>query len=218
MLDVTLYVGPSAFGLDLAQLAFPGLRICPPVRRGDIKALLPLAAQPGVLLICDGMFQCQPAVSHHEIGMALDRGWQVWGVSSIGAIRAREMQEQGMRGFGRVFELFCQPEDFCDDEVCLLHFPEAPYFPVSEPLVNVRHALHCVGETVGIPHEAGEALISAMRERWFGDRTHEAIRQFFQQECAIGPAPVHDLLVWLEANRLKALDLRQILLEQPWNV
>lgn len=216
MVNVTLFVGPSGFGLDLTQLAFPGLRMHPPARRGDIAALLKASTSPGVIVLCDGMFQCQPAVSHHEICQALDSGWQVWGVSSIGAIRAREMLRQGMRGFGVVFEMFCQPGDFCDDEVCLLHFPEAPYFPVSEPLVNLRHALHCMGDAAGISGQTGNQLIHVMRERWFGDRSLDAMRQFLLLECGIEQTSVDTLFTWLVNNRIKALDLRQILLEQPW--
>jgi hypothetical protein len=216
MTDITLFAGPSGFGIDLTGLAFPGLQLCPPVGRGDIDKLVRSSQTRGVIIICDGVFECQPAVSHKEICLALDQGWQVWGVSSIGAIRACEMMEQGMRGFGHVFRMFCQDADFCDDEACLLYFPEAPWFPVSEPLVNVRHALANAAPQWGILPEHGERLIAWLRGLWFGERTMEAMRNFMAAELGISKAAIDAFFAWLETNRVKAIDLQNILIERPW--
>ena len=41
-----------------------------------------------------------------------------------------------MCGFGWVYDAFAGPLQLHDDEACLLHFPEAPWFPVTEALVN----------------------------------------------------------------------------------
>ena len=65
----------------------------------------------------------------------------MWGLSSMGAIRAREMAHLGMRGYGSVYAPFATEGDFQDDEVALLHEPNAPYRPVSEPLVHLREAV-----------------------------------------------------------------------------
>ncbi len=216
MRDIFLFVGPSGYGLDPALLQLPGLQVRPPVRRDEIENLVMQREQPGVLILCDGVFESHPAVSHREICIALDRAWQVWGVSSIGAIRAREMIEQGMRGYGQVFEMFCQPGDFCDDEVCLLHFPEAPFFPVSEPLVNIRHALRHAGPSLGITPQAGEQLINYLRGMWFGDRSHASVRDFMQVNLGFEAGTVEAFFAWMAANRVKMLDLQNLLRERPW--
>lgn len=216
MVEVNLFVGPSSFGLDAKLLSSPGLRLHPPAGRGDIDALLRASQSPAVIVICDGVFECQPAVSHKEICAALDQGWQVWGVSSIGAIRAREMAQQGMRGFGQIYEMFCQPDDFCDDEVCLLHFPEAPFFPVSEPLVNVRFALSRMATQFGISSADGEQLIAYLRTLWFGERTMEAIGNFMRTRLGLDEAIITQLATWIAANRIKAIDLKNLLAARPW--
>src|SRR5687767_11880075 len=106
MPSVTLFAGPSARDIPSELLLSGGTDLQPPVRRGDVDRLLERADAPGVLVLCDGTIQTQPAVSHAEICRALDSGWQVWGVSSIGAIRAFELRSEGMRGFGYVYEQF----------------------------------------------------------------------------------------------------------------
>ncbi len=57
-------------------------------------------------------------------------GWQVWGISAFGAIRAYEMRHAGMLGFGKVFEAFCDRRDVTDDEVLFLHSENSPYSPI----------------------------------------------------------------------------------------
>src|SRR5580700_6059608 len=130
-----LFVGPTLASSPRARLLTKGFRLHRPIRRHDIDALLAERRQPGIVVIVDGVFHDTLAVGHAEIRTALGLGWRIWGLSSMGAIRAREMSSLGMRGFGRVFERFMAEEDFQDDEVALLHEPNAPYRPVSEPLV-----------------------------------------------------------------------------------
>jgi len=211
-----LFAGPSAHGIDPALFAAAGVRLHPPVRRGDVQALVDGGSGGGVLLICDGVFQAALAVGHAELCAALDAGWQVWGVSSLGAIRAHELRHDGMRGFGEVFAMFERFDDFTDDELCLLHFPEPPWFPVTEALVNLRHALAVQGPVLGIDAGAGRAVVDALRGLWFGERSLQRMQALL---CSLGrcsPAQAEALLSWLAANRLKTLDLQRLLQAKPW--
>jgi hypothetical protein len=213
--EVTLFAGPSTHGLDRALLLRDGVRLCPPVRRGDVDRLVETASAPGVLVICDGVFQSVPAVSHAELCTAIDGGWQVWGVSSIGAIRAFELRDEGMRGFGYVYEQLASHEDFTDDEMCLLHFPEDPWFPLTEALVNLRHALAVRGAALGVSVDAGGRALAALSRAWFGDRT----REFMQAALVDAGVPAADaqaLLDWTAANRVKSLDLQRLMRARPW--
>lgn len=219
MPDVVLYAGPSAFGLDpLAEGGAEQVDWRPPVRRGDVECLLTEERKPGVLVVCDGLFQVTPAVSHAELCRALDQGWQVWGVSSIGAIRAYELRGEGMRGFGEVYAMFERYDDYTDDELCMLHFPEPPYFPVSEALVNLRHAFDCQGERLGISSLASAAVIAALREMWFGDRTEERIRALLASIAGCHGRRAQVLLTWLRQHRVKTTDLKRLLRSRPWRV
>ena len=217
MLEVTLFAGPSAYGLAPALLQPPGTTWRAPVRRGDIDALRVEQGHPGVAVICDGVFQAEPAVSHAEIGRALDAGWQVWGVSSLGAIRAYELRGRGMLGFGWVHALFQQLPGLADDELCLLHSPQPPYIPVSEPLVNLRYALALQGGALGIAPAASERLLQAAGALWFGDRTEPMLRGLMRDAAGMHDAQAAALWCWLTQHRVKTLDLAALMARQPWH-
>jgi len=212
--DVTLFVGPSAFGVPPQSLAAGDVRIKPPVRRGDVDRLVDVSA-PGVVVVCDGVFQCEPAVSHAELCRALDAGWQVWGVSSIGAIRAFELRGEGMCGFGYVRSMFDRHPDFADDEMCLLHAPQSPWWPLSEALINLRYALERRKRALGIADASERRLLAALRELWFGDRTEPRIRALMAK-AGVEPAAAQRLLDWLPTHRVKTLDLVRLMSLRPW--
>src|ERR1700730_15150065 len=100
---VVMFVGPTLATSPRARTLARSYALRRPVRRDDIARLVRGRRKPGVIVIVDGVFHDTLAVGHAEIREALVRGWRVWGLSSMGAIRAREMAHLGMRGFGRVF-------------------------------------------------------------------------------------------------------------------
>lgn len=216
MSEVVLFAGPSAHGLTAALFERARVRRLPPAQRGDIESLVETAPRAGVILLCDGVFQAAPAVSHAELCSALDAGWQVWGVSSMGAIRAHEMRFEGMQGYGWVHAQFSVHSDFKDDEMALLHFPGPPYFQVSEALVNIRYALACRATDLGVSSTSCKALIDALRELWFGDRTEDRVRELMVKAAGMTSAQVEVLLQWLPSNRIKNKDLAGLLNAQPW--
>lgn len=215
--EVVLFAGPTLQHMPAALLAESGVQLRPPVRRGDIDSLVDQAVAPAVVIVCDGVFESTPAVSHAELCRAIDAGWQVWGVSSLGAIRAHELRGEGMRGEGWVHAQFSLHEDFTDDELCLLHLPEPTYLALSEPLVNLRYALAVVGPDLGIGNEAAAAWIAALQSLWFGDRTLDRLRQVACRQLGLPPAAVQRLLGWMAAHPIKSLDLRLLLRQRPWS-
>jgi hypothetical protein len=211
-----MFVGPTLASSPRARLLARGFRLRRPARRHDIEALLAERKKPGLVVIVDGVFHDTLAVGHAEIRTALARGWRVWGLSSMGAIRAREMGPLGMRGFGRVFERFVAEDDFQDDEVALLHEPSAPYRPVSEPLVHLRAAIdHMVTE--GIVSEAdGRAVVADLKGRWYGERTLRRAAAALKSRSRAGGAAVEDELRAFDRFRWKTLDLLRFLEERPF--
>lgn len=212
---VTLFAGPTAYGVPRAALLQPGDRWRPPVGRGDVDRLL--AAEPsGVIVVCDGVFQSRPAVSHAELCRAIDAGWSVWGVASLGAIRAYELRDEGMHGSGWVRAQFDARPDFADDEMCLLHAPQRPWFPLSEALVNLRHALACRSAALGLRAAAQRRLIEALRRLWFGDRTEARIRAAMLEAAGFSPDAADDVLAHLRTHRIKTMDLVELMARRPW--
>lgn len=215
MPDIALFAGPSAHGIAKHRLDAAGVRLFPPARRDDVTRLVQ-SGPPGVLILADGVFQVAPAVSHAELCRAIDAGWQVWGVSSLGAIRAAELRHEGMRGFGWVYDAFADAPGLHDDEACLLHFPEAPWFPVSEALVNVRCALQRRGARFGIQPGVAQAVLQVLRDQWFGLRTVDRIEALLQQHAGLSVESARYFTAWLQRHPVKTLDLLRLLRQRPW--
>lgn len=213
--EAVVFAGPSSAGLPAR--CWRGLQARPPARRGSIAQLVETwPGRPVVLVLADGVFGAEPAVSHAELCQALDAGWRVWGCSSLGAIRAWEMRHEGMRGHGWVFSQLSLHEDITDDEMALLHLPLPPWEVFSVPLVNLRHALWERGDMLGISGRAQRRLIGWLKQTWFGDRTPTLLLDLLCGPLRV-PAPAAlTLMAHLGRRPVKNLDLHQLLQRRPW--
>lgn len=216
-----LFAGPSRFGTpyqDSEACTPDGTTVWrPPARRGDIDALVRECAAPGIIGLADGTFHTYPSVGHAELRRATESGWRVYGLCSMGAIRASEMWHLGVRPFGRVAQMFRDDPDLADDEVALVHGAEEPYYPLSEPMVHIRAYLqHMKSERLLDTPEHAE-IVLAMREQWYAGRTLARLRVDLQNIARASALP--DLLTSLdrfEPYRLKQQDLLRFLTEKPW--
>jgi hypothetical protein len=198
------------------DLPLDDIVIVPPVKRGDVPRVVQGATRPGVIALVDGYFHfANLAVGHLELRFALAQGWQVWGLSSMGAIRAAEMSSMGVRGFGDVFACFRDDPDFRDDEVALLHEPVEPYREVSEPLVHFRAALADLCSRGWLDETDRRAVVDHLMGLWFGERTIELFRQLV---LARRPSLATETDWWesFDRFRVKAHDLLRFLDQQPW--
>jgi hypothetical protein len=207
-----MFLGPTGATLpDPARIVRVGFEVRPPAAREDIQALL--AEPPGRIVLVDGRFNHVPAVGHAEIRDALVAGWEIWGLSSMGAIRAFEMRTFGMRGYGTVYGHFLAERDFQDDEVALLHATEAPYVSFSEPLVHLRHCLAAMERAAEIAPAAAQDVLDHLKAMWFGHRTLETFVATIRERAddtsaqhaqrrvgAFDPyrAKTHDLIAFLD--------------------
>jgi len=105
------------------------LKCCPPAVRGDISK----KAKAGTKIIglIDGVFFNRAAVSHREIIGAMKSGATIVGGSSMGALRASELDSFGMIGVGKIYTCFKQGVIEADDEVAVAYNP-ITYEPVSD--------------------------------------------------------------------------------------
>lgn len=214
-----IFVGPTAHGTDLTSLLTPGEVTLPPVRRGDIDTLTTTADQPGTIVLIDGTFHSYPAVGHREIREAMDAGWAVWGLCSMGAIRAAEMDTLGMRGFGRAYSLYRDRPDFADDEVALIHEEEHPYRPLSEPLLHIREALDHLRSATALSAAEHLSLLDSYKSRWFGHRQLPALRRDIAKlpsQNSDTTAVVEEAFAHFDRFRVKKSDLLSFLTNRPW--
>lgn len=167
--DRVVFVGPSARTTD--RPTSQGVAWRPPICRGDLAGLSPHVRTVGIV---DGEFDQSLAVAPRESLALLGRGVDVIGASSMGALRAAELQEFGMRGMGRIFEMYRDEEVEADDEVAIVFDPET-LRPLTEPLVNVRCAVARAERAGWLATNVAAAVITAARALPYRARTYRRI-------------------------------------------
>ena len=209
-----MFVGPTLNGsAGLAEES--GVKLLPPVKRGDVERLV-ASKRPAAIAIVDGQFHQCLSVGHAEIRLAIAKGWQVWGLSSMGAIRACEMRHLGMRGYGEVYDWFCRDADFRDDEVALAHGPDPPYLALSEPLIHIRAWLQELVKSRLLSAAQEKRLLKELMSLWFGDRTLSRARTMVLSLAPQRGRELDKSLAGFDRFRLKSHDLVNFLREQPW--
>lgn len=170
MRSSVVFLGPS-LPVAEARVLFDATYL-PPVRRGDIDALLD--DPPQAIGIVDGRFFQSFSISPKEVLRAMDAGIAVYGASSMGALRAAELHPYGMVGVGRIFAAFASGELDADDEVAMVYDPDSTR-ALSDPMVNIRFALEAA-ELAGVLSAAARAqLIQACKTLFYPDRSLRAV-------------------------------------------
>ena len=170
MQRIIVFLGPSLEREAAQKILSAEYR--PPAKRGDLMQ----AVQDGasVIGLIDGVFHQESAVAHREILAAIKKGVKVIGSSSMGALRAAEMDTLGMTGIGEVYRMYKSGELVSDDEVALVFDPETG-LALSEPLVNIRFTLK-EAERQGILAPQDHAvLLAAAQSVFYPQRTYAKI-------------------------------------------
>jgi hypothetical protein len=190
---VAVFLGPS---LDhAAARALLPANYYPPVRMGDVYRLV--TSGVGLIVIIDGVFHGTTPVWQREIVAAMQNGITVVGASSMGALRAVELESFGMLGHGTIVDWYRTGRIEGDDEVALLHAEaEHGYRAMSEPLVNIRwnldravaagalsasQAADLLAEGLAVDHTARSypALMDSAAFRRLDAATQDAVRPYF---------------------------------------
>jgi TfuA protein len=170
MQRIIVFLGPSLEQSEAEKILPADYR--PPAKRGDLLA----AAGEGATIIglIDGVFHQESAVAHREILTAIKKGVTVVGASSMGALRAAEMDTLGMVGIGEIYRMFRNGELVSDDEVALVFDPESG-LSLSEPLINIRFTLKRARSEGIINATVHDTLLTVARSLFYPKRTYRAI-------------------------------------------
>jgi len=167
-----LFVGPTLHG----EATPSRIRRFGPAAMGSVFR----AVEAGYLRIgiVDGHFGNVPSVWHKEILFALSEGVEVTGAASMGALRAAELYPYGMIGVGRIYRLFRGGLMTDDDELAVIHAPEALGFcPLSEAMVNIRFSLRRLRRLGVLSAATEQALARHMKSLHFSGRTREELER-----------------------------------------
>ena len=168
MPGIVVFLGPSLSRARAEQILEADFR--PPAKRGDIYRAAREGA--GIILLIDGVFFQECSVAHKEVIYALEAGAKVLGASSMGALRASELDIYGMVGIGKIYEAYKNGDLVSDDEVALIFDPFS-YEPRSEPLVNIRFNLDLAWQKGVISASCRDRLFHCAQAQYFPDRSYE---------------------------------------------
>lgn len=167
MQRIIVFLGPSLEREAAAAILPAEYRA--PAKRGDLLRAVEDGA--AVIGLIDGVFHQESAVAHREILTAVRKGVRVVGASSMGALRAAEMDTLGMTGIGAVYRMYKTGELVSDDEVALVFDPETG-LALSEPLVNIRFTLKDAEQKGVISAQDHAVLLAAARSVFYPQRTY----------------------------------------------
>ncbi|MBO1908633.1 hypothetical protein J4G37_27560 [Microvirga sp. 3-52] len=144
----------------------------PPAEQGSIFSGV-MEFRPQTIALIDGAFASVPAVRHKEILWAMSQGVEVYGAASMGALRAAELAEFGMQGWGLIYRWYRSTDFADDDEVAVaMGPPELGAFPVGEALINMRLTLRHAERCHIIPRALRIALEAIARRTHFLERSY----------------------------------------------
>jgi hypothetical protein len=104
----------------------------------------------------------------------MNRGQQVVGASSMGALRASELHSFGMTGVGWVFERFARCSVRRDDDVALTYDPFT-MAPVTVPMVNVIYWMEGATGCGSVSSRESRMVISRARKIFFANRSEKQL-------------------------------------------
>jgi hypothetical protein len=193
MQKIIVFLGPS-LETTAAEKILPA-HYLPPAKRGDLLAAVQDEAT--IIGLIDGVFHQESAVAHREILSAIKKGIRVIGSSSMGALRAAEMDTLGMVGIGKIYQMYKSGELESDDEVALVFDPSSG-MALSEPLINIRFTLRLARDSGVIDSDTQEALLAAARSVFYPQRTYRTI--VYQAVDAIDEKARERFLQWVKTN------------------
>lgn len=167
MKPVVVFLGPT-LARDEARRVL-NAEYLPPAGQGDV--LRAALRRPRVIAIVDGVFERVPAVWHKEILFALSEGIQVFGASSMGALRAAELDGFGMRGVGEVYRAYADGVLEDDDEVAVAHGDSGDGFrAMSDSMVDVRATLAAAAAAGIVTQQAADRVVARVKATFYARR------------------------------------------------
>ncbi len=181
MSNTVLYAGPSLYGIK--ESLVEGITLKGPCKQSDLFEDLTDKDIENII-VADGLYKTIPAPWHKEFLLTLEAGKNIYGVSSLGALRASELDCFGMKGYGKIYEYF--KNGIRDDsDVALLHMGEDEgWKPTTVAFVEIYFWLNHLEDVGMIDREIKSILIEREKLCYFEQRTWGKIKK--DMEALIG--------------------------------
>ncbi len=206
-----VYLGPTLNREEASKILDADYR--DPAKKGDFLRLSHTSDEKKYVGFIDGVFLHDYPPSPIEVyHLATRKNIELIGASSLGALRAVELEKFGMKGIGKIFQLFKNGILNADDEVAVT-FVRDKNILQSEALIDIRFNLFLAYKKGIITKQTKRRFVKIAKNIYFPFRNYEDIVRLTEEQFP----SIHDELenfrdyVLKNRDSLKARDARKLL-------
>jgi hypothetical protein len=206
-----VYLGPTLSREDASRILDADYR--DPAKKGDFLRLSQTLDEKKYVGFIDGVFLHDYPPSPIEVyHLATRKNIELIGASSLGALRAVELEKFGMKGIGKIFQLFKRGIINADDEVAVT-FVRDKNILQSEAMIDIRFNLFLAYKKGIITKQTKKRFVKIAKNIYFPFRNYEDIIKLAQNQFPSINDELENFRDYIVNNRdsLKARDAIKLL-------
>lgn len=206
-----VYLGPTLSREKAIKILDADYR--DPAKKGDFLMLSQDSDEKKYVGFIDGVFLHDYPPSPIEVyHLATRKNIELIGASSLGALRAVELEKFGMKGIGKIFQLYKNGIINADDEVAVT-FTRENNILQSEAMIDIRFNLFLAYKKGIITNQTKKRIAKIAKNIYFPFRNYEDIIKLTQQQFPSIYNELESFRSYILKNRdsLKARDAIKLL-------
>lgn len=206
-----VYLGPTLNREEASKILDADYR--DPAKKGDFLRLSLTSDEKKYVGFIDGVFLHDYPPSPIEVyHLATRKNIELIGASSLGALRAVELEKFGMKGIGKIFQLFKKGILNADDEVAVT-FVRDKNILQSEALIDIRFNLFLAYKKGIITKQTKKRFVKIAKNIYFPFRNYDDIIRLTQEQFPSIHDELENFRDYIVKNRdsLKARDAIKLL-------
>ncbi|HJU78985.1 MAG TPA: TfuA-like protein [Nitrososphaeraceae archaeon] len=195
-----VYLGPTLSREEAVKILDADYR--DPAKKGDFLMLSQDSDEKKHVGFIDGVFlHDYPPPPIEVYHLATRKNIELIGASSLGALRAVELEKFGMKGIGKIFQLYKNGVINADDEVAVT-FVQGSNILQSEAMIDIRFNLFLAYRKGILTKETKKRFTKIAKSTYFPFRNYEDLINLTQQQYP----SIHDELENFRTHLLKNRD------------
>lgn len=175
-----IYLGPTLSREKAIKILDADYR--DPAKKGDFLMLSQDSDEKKYVGFIDGVFLHDYPPSPIEVyHLATRKNIELIGASSLGALRAVELEKFGMKGIGKIFQLYKNGIINADDEVAVT-FTRENNILQSEAMIDIRFNLFLAYKKGIITNQTKKRIAKIAKNIYFPFRNYEDIIKLTQRQ------------------------------------
>lgn len=206
-----IYLGPTLSREEATKILDADYR--DPAKKGDFLMLSRDTDEKKYVGFVDGVFLHDYPPSPIEVyHLATRKNIELIGAASLGALRAVELEKFGMKGIGKIFQLYKNGIINADDEVAVTFVRENNILQ-SEAMIDIRFNLFLAYKKGIITNQTKRRFAKIAKDIYFPFRNYEDIIKLTQQQFPLIHNELESFRRYILKNRdsLKARDAIKLL-------